>query len=89
MTNTQTITTKTNHYFRALVALAALAMVAMVLTATASRTAHATTTFTVNTSQDAQDTFPGNGVCDSDGVDGPGDDTHTCTLRRVMCNELD
>ena len=80
MTNTQTITTKTNHYFRALVALAALAMVAMVLTATASRTAHATTTFTVNLTSDEADASVTDGLCDvSASTSGS-----QCTLRAAL-----
>ena len=58
MMNTQT-TTKTNHYFRALVALAMLASLLVVLSASP----HASTTFTVNLSDDRADASPGNGTC--------------------------
>jgi parallel beta-helix repeat protein len=83
MTNTQTTTRRTNRYYLRVLALMA-AMVASLLVASAARPSHASTTFTVNTSQDAHDTFPGDGICDSDGVSGPGDDTHTCTLRAAI-----
>jgi CSLREA domain-containing protein len=54
---TKTKTTKTNHYFRALVALAALTML---LTA---KPTYASTTFTVNLADDRLDASPGNGTC--------------------------
>jgi hypothetical protein len=80
MTNTQTTTTKTNHYFRAMVVLAALAMVASLLVASAGRPAHAApSTFTVNFTGDLADRNPGDGVCD---VTSSIEDT--CTLRAAI-----
>jgi CSLREA domain-containing protein len=58
---TKTQTTKTNHYFRALVALAALAMVAAMLLTV--KPTYASTTFTVNLGDDRSDASPGNGTC--------------------------
>ena len=60
MMNAQT-TTKTNHYFRAMTALAMLASVLVVISA--ARPVHASTTFTVNLSDDRADASPGNGTC--------------------------
>jgi CSLREA domain-containing protein len=68
MTSTKTTTTKTNHYFRALVALAVLAMMAMLLT---PRSALAFSTFTVNSTADTEDATP-DGNCSS------------CTLREAI-----
>ena len=75
MTNTQT-TTKTNHYFKALVTLAVLAMMAMLLTA---RLAEASTTFTVNFNGDFEDMNVGDGICDV--ATSTGED---CTLRAAI-----
>jgi len=77
MTSTHTTTKKTNHYFRALVALAALAMMAMLLTV--GKTAQASTTFTVNSAADFADVNPGDGVCDADAAIG-----NLCTLRAAI-----
>jgi CSLREA domain-containing protein len=60
MRSAKTTTKKTNHYFRALVALAVLASLLAVL---ATRPTHAATTFTVNTTGDGADTNPGDGTC--------------------------
>jgi hypothetical protein len=78
MTSTQTTTTKakTNHYFRALVALAALAMMAMLLMA---KPTHATTTFTVNFNGDFEDINVGDGICDVTTSTG-----EVCTLRAAI-----
>jgi CSLREA domain-containing protein len=75
MTSTKT-TTKTNHYFRALVALA---MVASLLAVLAVRPAHATTTFTVNFTGDLPDRNVGDGVCDA-----TSSIEDTCTLRAAI-----
>ena len=62
MTNTQT--TKTNHYLKALLALAILAMMASLLVASAARPAHAASnTFTVTRIDDRPDANPGDGIC--------------------------
>jgi parallel beta-helix repeat protein len=78
MTSTQITTTKakTNHYFRALVALAALAMMAMLLMA---KPTHATTTFTVNFNGDFADLNVGDGICDVTTSTG-----EVCTLRAAI-----
>jgi CSLREA domain-containing protein len=61
MTNSQT--TKTNHYFKTLMALAVLAMfAAMVLTASKPSYA-ASNTFTVTRIDDRPDAAPGDGIC--------------------------
>jgi CSLREA domain-containing protein len=62
MMNTQTMT-KTNHYFRAMTVLVALAMLASLLVVLSARPVHASTTFTVNLSDDRADASPGNGTC--------------------------
>jgi CSLREA domain-containing protein len=63
MMSTQT-TTMTKHYFRAVTALVALAMLASLLVVlSAARPVHASTTFTVNLSDDRADASPGNGTC--------------------------
>src|SRR5687768_15283081 len=76
MMNTQT-TTKTNHYFRALVALAMLASLLVVLSA---RTSHASITFAVNQTSDASDENLADGVCDINSLVS-GDQ---CTLRAAI-----
>jgi CSLREA domain-containing protein len=58
MTNPQTTT---NHYFRVMVALATLAMIAAMLLAPGP--SYASTTFTVNLSDDRADANPGDGTC--------------------------
>jgi CSLREA domain-containing protein len=60
MTSTQARTTRTNHYFRAKVALAALAVAASLLVGMSAKPAHASTTFTVNSTNDR-----GDGTCDA------------------------
>ena len=81
MTNTQT-TTRTNHYSRLLAALVALAVVASLLAVLAAKPAHASTTFTVNSTSDLGDPNPNDGQCvipDFSGVD-------HCTLRAAIQN---
>jgi hypothetical protein len=76
MTSTKTTTTKTNHYFRALVALTILATMAMLLTA---KLAEASTTFTVNSTADLADLNVGDGTCDA-----TASVEDTCTLRAAI-----
>jgi hypothetical protein len=78
MTSTQTMTTKTNHYFRALVALAVLASLLAVL---AVRPAHADGEFIfkVNFTGDFADRNVGDGVCDV-----TASTENTCTLRAAI-----
>ena len=73
---TKTQTTKTNHYFRALVALAALAMMAIIF---AASSANASTTFTVNSTGDQPDMTPNDSICDADQATGT-----QCTLRAAI-----
>jgi CSLREA domain-containing protein len=75
MTSTKT-TTKTEHFFKALVVLAMLASLLAVL---GLRPAHATTTFAVNFTGDLPDRNVGDGVCD---VTTSTEDT--CTLRAAI-----
>jgi hypothetical protein len=77
MTNTRTTTTKTNHYFGALVALVAT-LAASLLVASANP-AHASTVFTVNSEGDQTDAIIG-GSCDVD-LGTTGDQ---CTLRAAI-----
>ncbi len=78
MTNTHT--TKTNHYFRTLMALAVLVLIATMLLA--PRPASASTTFTVNSTSDIGDPNPNDAQCvipDFSGVD-------HCSLRAAIQN---
>ena len=61
MTGTRTTTTNTNHYFGVLVLVAALA--ASLLLTQAQKPAQASTTFSVNLSDDRSDANPGDGTC--------------------------
>jgi hypothetical protein len=78
MTNTQTITAKTNHYFGALVALVALAMMAGMLLA-AKPSYAASTTFTVDSTVDAIDVNQTDNICNAS-VSG----ARVCTLRAAI-----
>lgn len=79
MMSTQT-TTKTNHYFRVLMALAALAMLASMMLVLSARPTHASTAFTVNQTSDASDENLADGVCDMNSfVSGD-----QCTLRAAI-----
>jgi hypothetical protein len=77
MTSTQTTTTKTNHYFRALVALAVLASLLM-LTQAATPVHAVANTFTVNFNGDLADVNPGDGICDATSTG------NVCTLRAAI-----
>jgi CSLREA domain-containing protein len=72
MTNTQTAT-KTNHYFKVLVALAVLVMMAAGLMA--AQPAHAATPLTVNSTGDFHDTITNDGFCGFGG---------SCSLRAAI-----
>ncbi len=78
MTSTQTMTTKTNHYFRALVVLAMLASLLAVL---AMKPAHADGEFIfrVNFTGDLPDRNVGDGTCDA-----TFSTEDTCTLRAAI-----
>jgi CSLREA domain-containing protein len=76
MMDTRT-TTKTDHYFRALMALAVLASMLVVLSA---RTSHASLFYTVNDTGDEADANPGDGLCDVQ----PSAPVLRCTLRAAI-----
>ena len=75
-----TITTKTNHYLKALAALAAPIVVTAGLLAASAMPAHATTTFTVNQTTDVADENLADNLCDINSLVA-GDQ---CTLRAAI-----
>ena len=79
MINTRT-TTKTNHYFRALMALAVLAVLASLLVVLAASPTHASLFYTVNDTGDEADANPGDGLCDVQ----PSAPVLRCTLRAAI-----
>jgi CSLREA domain-containing protein len=79
MTNTRTTTAKTNLYVRVLALIAALCVAASLLLVQAQKPARAGGSFIVNTTIDASDLRPGDGVCVGN-ISG----SHLCTLRAAI-----
>ena len=83
---TKTLRGNRNFYW---MLLATLAVVAALMVMAAARSAHASTTFTVNSTSDNVDLYPGDGVCGTGAIlKTPG--TQECTLRAAIqeANEM-